>query len=153
MGSCYSASWAALDSSGLSFSVAVPRTPPPMLLCSGGAQRSEAVCAAPSPPLPRIPPPLPPSPHLLPPSEKPSLSSYLVSPASPHPHSTPIRHPSQSPSAAVGHDRGSRYPGNGREAHAAWLRSASMEDRRSQVSGERLTLHGCGRPQWRIAAG
>jgi len=33
--------------------------------------------------------------------------------------------------AAVGHDGGSRYPGNGRESHAAaWLRTATMEDHR-----------------------
>ena len=50
LGCCFSASWAALDSSwlGCQCSVADPRTPPPMLLCGGGAQWATAGCAAPA---------------------------------------------------------------------------------------------------------
>jgi len=52
--------------------------------------------------------------------------------------------------SSVGHDAGSRYLGNGREPPAAWLRSATMEDRGTPGTGERLTrLLGCGRPRWR----
>ena len=50
--------------------------------------------------------------------------------------------------SSLGHDAGSRYLGNGREPHAAWLRSATMEDRGTPGTGERLTLHGGGRPRW-----
>ena len=51
---------------------------------------------------------------------------------------------------AVGHNGGSRQvrPGT-EEAHAARRRSATMEDHSSLGSGERLTLHGGGRPRWR----